>query len=415
MPQISLVGDHGGSEDYATGELWWAAESSTDYGVGNPIEASCLGNIGNTTVSGVTPRGALMYTTGVEYDGTNESSLAVVTRLIINSENFICRHMLLTGVSQFSEPLAMNIDNTIVEFVRIINSFATEKCVDITTNQPNSFLRFFVASGGTSVIDSGFEDGCNVSNGIAFGAAMLGYNASDSSGIQILTDNFAFNNTGDDYDTPARQDINSSAAEDSTGTSGLTGVTSAELVDFANGDFRTKSTSTLATAGTGSGGFIGAFLETSSGITITATTTNYSYNAQDSIIDLTGEIALSVTTTNYTYTAQDASITTTATVSIDASLTNYLYTAENADIELVGAIGIELEVTNYTYTAEPVNIALQGQITLTASATNYTYNSLNATIVLQGPITINPKNIIRVSRKSNIIRVKRNSNIIRVR
>jgi len=152
-----------------------------------------------------------------------------------------------------------------------------------------------------------------------------------------------------------------------------------------------------------------------SGLTITATTTNYSYNAQDSIIDLTGEIALSVATTNYTYTAQDASITTTATVSIDSLLTNYLYTAENADIELVGAIGIEIEVTNYSYTAEQANIALQGQITLTASATNYTYNSLNATIVLQGPITINPKNIIRVSRKSNIIRVKRNSNIIRVR
>lgn len=44
--------------------------------------------------------------------------------------------------------------------------------------------------------------------------------------------------------------------------------TTLEMVDFAGGDYRIKSTSTLATAGDG-GTFVGAFLEVSSGITIT--------------------------------------------------------------------------------------------------------------------------------------------------
>lgn len=133
------------------------------------------------------------------------------------------------------------------------------------------------------------------------------------------------------------------------------------------------------------------YILVSSGVTVTAGVTNYSYTAQDLNIDLTGEVSISALATNYSYTAQDLSV------------------------ELVGSVDITSGITNYSYAAEPLGIALQGQITIAANTTSYAYNALNATIIIQGPITLNPKNIIRVVRKSNKIRVKRKSNIIRVR
>lgn len=152
-----------------------------------------------------------------------------------------------------------------------------------------------------------------------------------------------------------------------------------------------------------------------SGITITAGTTNYFYVAQDSNIELTGEVLLSSLVTNYSYNSKNSIIDLTGEELIASSTTNYSYTAQDLDIELVGTIEILSGVTNYSYAAEALSIILQGQVLIPSSTTNYAYNALNATIILQGPITINPKNIVRVNRKSNAIRVKRTSNIIRVR
>lgn len=152
-----------------------------------------------------------------------------------------------------------------------------------------------------------------------------------------------------------------------------------------------------------------------SGIEVTAGTTNYSYSAQDSTVDLTGEVSVIGLTTNYSYTAINSVIDLTTEIVINGSTTNYLYDSVDANIDLSGLINIESKTTDYEYTAIDSDIITQGTIVLEADTTNYTYNALNATIVIKGPVTINPKNIIRVQAKSNKIIVKRKSNLIRVK
>ena len=86
-----------------------------------------------------------------------------------------------------------------------------------------------------------------------------------------------------------------------------------------------------------------------------------------------------------------------------------------AEVELTGLITVTGQTANYDYAGIAADITLQGSIIVTGSTANYDYNGLNATIIIQGPITLNPKNTIRVARKSNATRVTRKSNTIRVR
>jgi hypothetical protein len=59
-------------------------------------------------------------------------------------------------------------------------------------------------------------------------------------------------------------DYNASNDTSSPGANSVDNITTADLVDYAGGDYRTKASSSLATAGSG-GTFIGAFLEESGG------------------------------------------------------------------------------------------------------------------------------------------------------
>ena len=119
--------------------------------------------------------------------------------------------------------------------------------------------------GGIDVIFGGFGTGVKLTNGLIFGGGDKGVEAGGSPNI-LITDVFAFNNVGDDYDSGSTITLVNTASEDLTGD--FTGYTSSELVDFAGGDYRTKAASDLATLGSG-GSFIGAFLEVSSGVTVT--------------------------------------------------------------------------------------------------------------------------------------------------
>tara|TARA_R110000803_G_scaffold210037_1_gene280841 strand:- start:3196 stop:4788 length:1593 start_codon:yes stop_codon:yes gene_type:complete len=322
MPRVSLVGNgHGGSEDYATLSLWWAAESAIDYG--SQIEAQCLGDCGSTILfSGATPHSYSVYTKGILYDGTNESSLAVMTRLDIESPGTV-KHIEITRASA-SDTLKINAEDVIVEFCRIKNPTTASNSIEIEGFFTNSIVRNCVVSGATTVVQAANQLGCKVLNCTVFGGTSFGFNASSGTQEMFVENTFSFNNGGSDFDS-ANLTLTNSASDDLTGT--ITGYTSAELVNFATNDFRTKSTSFLATAGSG-GTFIGAFLEAGgSGISITALlNSNYmiEYNMKKNVAsqsigaqmitiadgsDFTGTVAVEVTIDGGTKAAGGGSVT----------------------------------------------------------------------------------------------------------
>ena len=373
MPQISLVGDHGGLEDYLTLTLWWATESSIDYGVA--IEAQCLGNMGNTTVSGSTPNGALIHTKDIEYNGANENDLSVVSLFVVSAQNTSVTDMFITGNSAFAKPLDIGGDNISFDRVRIKNSYSSVECIRIATNQPNTYIRNFVASGGTNVINPGFTDGCNITNGVVFGGSDVGYDGSVAPAIHIVTDSFGFNNTTADFISATHQDINTSASEDLTGT--YTGYTSAELVDFAGGDYRTKATSALATLGS-SGSFIGAFLEASSGISITLDSGSYSVSGTNT--NLLHNRSLTANTGSYALTGTNTTLKSQLKIITDSGI----YTLTGTDSNILAARKIITNSGTYSHNGTDVTLTLStdGGVSITLESGTYSFTGTNTPLLI---------------------------------
>ena len=257
---IKKVGAGHGAPDYATLALWESGESSADPGVGFYSIADCLGVCGaGATINGAFIRGYKVLG-GVTYDGTNESALASVSNAITMAATITdgtVSDLKINGVlSIFGQ------DNT-VQRCRVISSASV--AVNLSSVATNKKLINSVVQGtGAFPIAYGSARPGIVRNCIVFGGTSTGILATASSSVQEIVNTFSFNNATKDY-SGIPSTFLTNASEDLTGSSGLTGFTSAELVNFAGNDFRTKAVSTLATAGTAPEGFIGAFLEVSAG------------------------------------------------------------------------------------------------------------------------------------------------------
>lgn len=373
MPRISLVGNgHGGSEDYATLALWWSAEATVDYG--SQIEAACLGDCGNSaTLSGATAHGSSIYTLNVTHTGNNSSLLAEARQLTISTSSAILiNDMYIATNNQFFD--AFNVQSDALESNRCVFHNRTPGNRAISSGaHPNAQIKNFVAIGGLDVVLCGFDGGIKLTNGLILGGADKGIEASTTPNL-ISKNNFAFNNAGDDYDSASTITIISSASEDATGTAGLTGYTSAELVDFAGGDYRTKATSALATAGTDTP-YVGAFLEASSGITLAVTETLNPFS-DSSTTDI--DYNVTITTTESFNSFQDSSVlsvTGVGSVSIDATETFNPFT-DSSVLSLSANVGAAVtEVLNSFLDSSNVRIAKDIDLTVTETFNSFADNS----------------------------------------
>lgn len=364
MPRVSLVGDgHGGSEDYATLSLWWTAESGTDYG--SAIEAQCLGNCGsNVTISGSTFYTPKIYTLGVVYDGTNESSLAVVNSITISTlvefSDFYCG-----SSSEFAEAFAFNVDSLLPTRLRVVQTGASRAGLRPFSAMPNTIASHIVVSGGRDCCEMlSAGQYCQVKNTLFFGSSDKGVEASGgAAGSKPVQDSFAFNNVGLDFDS-TQITTTTCASEDTTGD--LTGYTSAELVNFAGNDFRTKSASVLATAGTGTT-YIGAFLEAASGTTGTITQTAESFTQSAA-----GTITSAGTTGSITQTAQSFTQTLSASLGFAGLInqTTQSFTQSLVGTALLNITGdINQTLNSFTQSVTgAVLLNITGTITQTVSA-----------------------------------------------
>jgi hypothetical protein len=256
----------GSGKQYATLTLWDAGEGGVDPGAGFTSIAECSGYLGSgANINGAFVRGAIIRG-DVTWDGTNDSALSSAEQLTIAAGTGInVEDLRIFTNNQFVSALNYNADFILMDRVVLDNTTAGINAIDINGAFTNGHIRNFVARGGLDTVMAGFNQGTNLTNGLVYWATDKGVEGSSSASM-IITDVFAFNNGGQDIDSAGGFTLNDVATEDLTGT--YTGYGSAELVNFATGDLRTKSTSFLATAGSP---FIGALLEASSGISLTVT------------------------------------------------------------------------------------------------------------------------------------------------
>ena len=206
----------------------------------------------STTLSGDAPRGAIIYTLGVTYDGSNQSSLATLSgNLTISGADITTQDLRIGGA------VGVLGANATLNRSRVLGGINYNS----TGTVGKSLNNCVISRASSFVITYGAGDQGDINNCLMFGTTGTGV-ITGGGGGQNLRRNFSFNNGNNDYQGETDSFI-TNASEDLTGSVGWRGYTSAELVNFAGDDFRTKSTSDLADDG--AGGFIGAFLEAGGG------------------------------------------------------------------------------------------------------------------------------------------------------
>ena len=367
----------GTGKDYATANLYNAGEGGADPGAGFTAIAECSGylgsgaNINGTFIRGVTFRG------DVTWDGTNDSSLSNIEQLTISTGTGVnVEDLRIFTNNQFVSALNYNADFILMDRVVLDNTTVGINAIDINGGFTNGHIRNFVARGGADAVMAGFNQGTNLTNGLVYGATDKGIEGSSSTPM-VITDVFAFNNAGEDVDSTGGFTLNNVATEDLTGT--YTGYTSAELVNFATGNLQTKSTSFLATAGSP---FIGAFLEASSGVSLTVDSGAYLYTGTDAQL-LTARI-LKADEGAYLYTGTSASLL--KGFILTASSGSYSYLGQDATLTYTpaGAFILTADSGNYTYTGS--NINFNRDRVIIASSGTYNYSGTDIQIILPGQV-----------------------------
>ncbi len=163
--------------------------------------------------------------------------------------------------------------------------------------------------------------------------------------------------------------------------------TTAEMVDYAGGDYRIKSTSPLATAGQG-GTFVGAFLEQSSGNTLSADSGSYSLIGENA--DLLKSNRIEAEAGLYIFFGSDINLLKGYALDAEQGLYDYL----GQDVDLIytpaGSFVLEAESGFYSYIGSDVNFNRDRVII--ASGGSYLYDGTDIQIILPGQIwTDKPK------------------------
>jgi len=412
MPQNAVIAASGG--DYTTLIAWEAGEQNSDYG------AITVGRVNGFFDQG----GSLLAINGAWVNGARLEPFD-------SADGFDGTERQLCGVTSSNSTATIRLRATAIceiEGLEVYNtstsSAATAVTSDVGEPRDVSFCLFKSLGRLTGNFNTGVGirdsvlvvDAATTTNGFS-GVTILNrcsifYNSTRETGAGTVSNSFSVNiGTGDDWESTLTQSNNASTDTSADAINNIVIADNFESSDpVGDGDYRIKSGSILDT------NTIGAFIQGGGGgITITGATANYNYSAITGEIDLTGEIIVTGGTANYDYDGIVGSIDLTGEIVITGQTANYNYSAIDGSIELTGAITVIGQTANYDYDGIAADIILQGSIIVTGSTANYDYNALNGTIIIQGPITLNPKNIIRVSRKSNTVRVSRKSNTIRVK
>lgn len=133
--------------------------------------------------------------------------------------------------------------------------------------------------------------------------------------------------------------------------------TTLEMVDFAGGDYRIKSTSTLATAGVG-GTFIGAFLEVSSGVTVTAESGAFATSFQPVTLTYSSLTSYTITADSGGFTASGKAVDLLFNRNLSIDNGSYATSFQDATLVYATAGKYTLVVNNGSFNTSGTDLAL---------------------------------------------------------
>ena len=378
------VGAGHGAPDYATLTLWNAGEGAADPGATFLSIANCSGDCGTiANISGTFIRGADIRG-DVTYDGTNESSLAFTTRLFTTADDINVFDMKITESNGFQDvykPLGANSFATRCRIAHTGTPTINNGEINLTSTAANKGLISCVAStGGAQLIRHGFDRPATITNTIGFGATTRG---------------MMFSGANQDYEDCYFYDCNSAAyvgstglvhcaSDDLTATVGFQSIASTALVATGSDDYQSASGGALDVTP-----FIGAFLEVSSGVTVTATLGTIDYTSQNTTIALTGSVDVSTTLGTISYSSQNTVVSITGDIDVTATLGLIDYSSQNTTVSLSGIIAVSPTLGTINYSSQSTTISLTGDIDVIATLGAINYSSNNTVVSLSSEVIIN--------------------------
>jgi len=251
-----------------------------------------------------------------------------------------------------------------------------------------------------------------------------------------ITNSFFYGSTGVDFSNQggSGHDYNATGDGTATGVNSLINRSDADFENFVGLDYRTSATSALASSG--SVDFIGYSLAGSGGISIildeqgpsftesfnTTLSVNISANISEAGPSFSESVNVDVSslTIQASIAEQGASFSEGVSATVTPSLSINASISENGP-SFIESINTDLEVNISSSISElgpsfseSINLNLTKDVLASITEFGPSFNeSINANIPIK--ITLNPKNLIRVKRKSNTVIIKRKSNIIRVK
>jgi len=195
--------------------------------------------------------------------------------------------------------------------------------------------------------------------------------------------NFVFGSTGVDYSNQGGS-LNFNASEDATapGATNYRNRTQSDFANFAGADYRTSSSSALATGGSG-GTFIGYALESGGGISVNEQLKNINVSTLNPTVTLTSSISVIEQTSSVSYSALNPVVTLTGVISVAEQVKNVQFGSNNPVIDLTGVVSIVEQTSNYTITSNNPSVTLTPKpIEITEQAVSLQYQSLNPSILL---------------------------------
>lgn len=184
------------------------------------------------------------------------------------------------------------------------------------------------------------------------------------------------NNAGDGTDTPGANPQNNR--------------TTADFVDFANDDFRTASSSALATAGVG-GTFIGYALESGGGeaVVVDEITSNTESTSNNPIVTTVGPVIIAEEVSNTGSTALNPTIVLTTPVVVNESLSDTESESNDPAVLTVGPVQVVEQLSNTDSSSLNPVIILNAEIVVDETTSNTNSESNNPQIFLTAEVTVN--------------------------
>lgn len=347
-----------------------AAEAGISYGVPTRFEQTGVSSSA-VTFSDVDFLNSFIYiaTSGEETDGTTSIG-AQCTGLITTSVTSGLIQDLRTGRITFNNAVGHSNLNL------VSNGGGGDAHLFDTVNAASSTncIRYNCSEGcrATATNDSYIETNCTVVDASGFG--VLRPRAVDS--VSLNTTSSAYLQVG--------ATSSNYWADDGTGSNAITEGTPTDIFEnYATGDYRIKATSSPGVAGAG------AFINASSGISLTATLGTIEYTSNDSVVSLIGAIDVTATLGSISYSSNDSIISFTGSVDVIATLGTINYSSNNSVIQISGETNLTATLGTIEYTSNDTAISLFGNIDVVATLGAINYNSNDVSISLTGGVNVN--------------------------